>query len=77
VIDVFCQDQLGVLYTIARALTEAGLTISVAKISTQGDRVADGFYVRDAATGQKIESKDRLEAIRRRLREDIEAARGS
>lgn len=73
VIDLFCQDRLGVLYTISRALADAGLTISVAKISTQGDRVADGFYVTDAATGIKVEDRDRLEAIRSGVRSAIES----
>lgn len=73
VIDVFCLDRLGVLYTIARALADAGLSISVAKISTQGDRVADGFYVTDVATGRKVEGKERLEEIRSRVRAAIEA----
>ncbi|MBK8013261.1 MAG: [protein-PII] uridylyltransferase [Deltaproteobacteria bacterium] len=67
VIDVFCQDQLGVLYTIARVLADEGLTISLAKISTQGDRVADGFYVADATTRLKIEDPKRLLQIKRAL----------
>jgi [protein-PII] uridylyltransferase len=74
VIDVFCQDRLGALYTISRALADAGLTISVAKISTQGDRVADGFYVTDARSGLKIEDRERLEAIRSGVRAAIEEA---
>jgi [protein-PII] uridylyltransferase len=74
VIDVFCQDRLGALYTIARAFAHAGLTISVAKISTQGDRVADGFYVTDAKTGTKIIDRERLEAIRSAVRAAIEDA---
>ena len=49
--DVFCQDHLGALYTISKALSDQGLSISLAKISTEGNRVADGFYVTDAPTG--------------------------
>ncbi|MCB9653211.1 MAG: [protein-PII] uridylyltransferase [Deltaproteobacteria bacterium] len=71
VIDVFCQDQLGVLYTIARVLADEGLTISLAKISTQGDRVADGFYVTDATTRHKIEDPKRLQKIKRALEETL------
>lgn len=72
VVDVFCQDRMGALYTIAQALADAGLTISVAKISTQGDRVADGFYVADAATGAKVVDKERIDAIKRGVKEAIE-----
>lgn len=63
VIDVFCEDRLGTLYAIAKTLTAQGLSISLAKISTQGHRVADGFYVTDAKTGKKIESQDRLREV--------------
>jgi [protein-PII] uridylyltransferase len=71
VVDVFCQDRLGALYTIAQAFADAGLTISVAKISTQGDRVADGFYVVDAKTGQKISEPAAIAALEVALYEAI------
>ncbi|MCK6552472.1 [protein-PII] uridylyltransferase, partial [Myxococcota bacterium] len=73
VIDVFCQDRLGVLYTVARALADAGLDVSVAKISTQGDRVADGFYVTDAKTKEKLAGRERLDALKAALRAAIDA----
>lgn len=72
VVDVFCQDHLGALATIARAFAEQGLSIRLAKISTQGDRVADGFYVTDARTGQKLEGEERLRRLERALVEAIE-----
>ena len=68
VIDVYCRDQIGVLYTIARVLAAAGLSINLAKISTQGDRVADAFYVTEVRTGAKIEDPDRLLALDVELR---------
>jgi [protein-PII] uridylyltransferase len=72
VFDVFCQDHLGALYTIAKAFADQGLTIRLAKISTQGDRVADGFYVTDAATGQKVEDDKRLAKIAEAVHSAIE-----
>lgn len=72
VIDVFCLDHLGALATIARAFTEQGLSIRLAKISTQGDRVADGFYVTDAVTGARIQDDERLRQVERALVEAIE-----
>jgi [protein-PII] uridylyltransferase len=74
VIDVFCQDHLGVLYTITKALAEQGLSISLAKISTQGDHVADGFYLTDAKTGRRIDDEARLELIKASVRAAIERA---
>jgi [protein-PII] uridylyltransferase len=67
VIDVFCEDRIGVLYTIAKTFMAEGLSISLAKISTQGHRVADGFYVFDAKTGKKVDSQARLDALVARL----------
>jgi [protein-PII] uridylyltransferase len=71
VIDVFCQDRLGALHGIASALFDAGLSISLAKISTQGDRIADGFYVTDRDSGKKIEDPERLAAIKTAVLEAI------
>lgn len=54
VIEVTTLDRPGVLFAIANALYQLGLTIAVAKISTEGSRVADVFYVTDRS-GTKIE----------------------
>jgi [protein-PII] uridylyltransferase len=64
VIDVYAKDRPGLLYTIARALHEAGLSIARSKIATEGARAADSFYVteidgskvRDAARHDEIKS---------------------
>ena len=70
VIDVFCADRLGVLHTIAKAFADEGLTINVAKISTQGGRVADGFYVTDAS-GAKLDRGERLTHLAKRLKDSL------
>lgn len=70
-VDVFANDRVGLLYDITRTLTRLGLDIRVAKISTKADQVADAFYLRDL-DGQKVESPERIEAIRRALREALE-----
>ncbi|HSF58946.1 MAG TPA: hypothetical protein VLD83_12820, partial [Candidatus Binatia bacterium] len=49
---------------------QLGLSIHVAKISTNVDQVADIFYVTDAE-GKKIEDPGRLEAIRLALHESL------
>ncbi|HJT33300.1 MAG TPA: [protein-PII] uridylyltransferase, partial [Pirellulales bacterium] len=71
VFDIFAADRLGLLYTIARALFESGLSVGVAKIGTYLDQVVDVFYVTDQQ-GRKIEDRQRLDAIRQRLLTDIE-----
>jgi [protein-PII] uridylyltransferase len=67
IIDVFAQDRPGLLYTITRALSELGLSIARARISTEATRAIDSFYVRDE--GKKIKSASRLAELRERLRE--------
>jgi [protein-PII] uridylyltransferase len=71
IFDVFAADRMGLLYTIARALFESGLSVSVAKIGTYLDQVVDVFYVTDAA-GRKIVDEERLREIQGRLMTAIE-----
>lgn len=51
VLEVFGRDRPGLLYAITRALHDAGVVIHLAKVNTEGRRVADVFYVteRDGA----------------------------
>jgi [protein-PII] uridylyltransferase len=66
VIEVNGRDRPGLLYEVTRAITDLGLQISSAKISTYGERVVDVFYVKDVF-GMKVEHETKLEAIRTRL----------
>ena len=72
VVDVFTRDRSGVLHAIARTLHEQGLTIALSKVNTEGERVADVFYVQDA-TGGKVRDPERLGALRAALRERLDA----
>jgi [protein-PII] uridylyltransferase len=72
IIDVFALDRTGLLYTIARTLFEEGLSVWRAKIATHVDQVVDVFYVTDEEH-RKIQDQARLDAIRSRLLEVIEA----
>jgi [protein-PII] uridylyltransferase len=79
IVDVFTRDRPGLLHVIARTLREQGLTISSCKVNTEGERVADVFYVRDAVDG-KLRQTARLaglqEALLDNLREFHDAATG-
>jgi [protein-PII] uridylyltransferase len=46
VVEVRCQDVLGLLYAVTAGLSDLDLDIHVAKIDTLGERVVDVFYVR-------------------------------
>ncbi|MBK7581980.1 MAG: [protein-PII] uridylyltransferase [Myxococcales bacterium] len=78
VLEVTTRDRPGLLFWLANTLQEAGLGISLAKINTEGTRVADVFYVTDAS-GAKLADPARIEDVRRRILstvaelEDLEA----
>jgi [protein-PII] uridylyltransferase len=56
VVDVFTADRVGLLHTLARTFFDLGLTVDLARISTEGHRAADAFYVR-TASGGRLESE--------------------
>jgi [protein-PII] uridylyltransferase len=66
VIEVLTKDRPGLLFTLAQALYELGLTITVAKINTEGSRVADVFYVTET-DGRKLDPGARTQEVRERL----------
>jgi len=55
VIEVHSEDTPGLVYTIARTLSQLGLNISLAKIATEKSYALDIFYVTDSE-GQKLDS---------------------
>ncbi|HKQ67899.1 MAG TPA: [protein-PII] uridylyltransferase [Polyangiaceae bacterium] len=66
VIEVLTRDQPGLLFKLAQALHELGLSIDIAKINTEGNRVADVFYVTEA-TGEKVAPGARTQSVREGL----------
>lgn len=66
VIEVNGRDRPGLLSDVTRALTEANLQISNAKVSTYGERAVDVFYVKDIF-GLKIDRPGKLKVIREKL----------
>jgi [protein-PII] uridylyltransferase len=66
VVEVYTQDRIGVLFSITYSLHQLGLSIHLAKISTNVDQVADIFYVTDTM-GEKIHAATRLEEVRQTL----------
>jgi len=73
VVEVFTEDKPGVLYTITHTLAEQGLDIHRSRVGVAADRVADIFYVRDTASGEKVEDDQRIEAISAALKLALKA----
>ncbi|MFO7783822.1 MAG: [protein-PII] uridylyltransferase [Desulfatiglandales bacterium] len=61
-VEVFANDRVGLLYDVTRTLTELGLDIRIARISTKGDQAADAFYVRNL-DGRKVEDPGEMVRI--------------
>jgi [protein-PII] uridylyltransferase len=70
VVDVYTRDRPQLLHAIARTLHEAGLSIALAKVNTEGSRVADVFYVQTPA-GEKVKGRAELAALSTALHETI------
>ena len=75
IVEVFTRDRVGVLYAITQTLADLGLDILLAKVSTEGEKVADVFYV--TRGGRRItEDSDRAALVARLLAAVEEPARG-
>jgi [protein-PII] uridylyltransferase len=73
VIEITARDRVGLLYDLAQAITDLGLSIVTARVTTYGERAVDAFYVRDAF-GLKISHEGKLADVRKRLLDLIAAA---
>lgn len=78
VVEVNGRDRPGLLYDVTRALTESGMQIATAKISTYGERVVDVFYVKDVF-GMKVTNEQKQKEVRRAVLQslDVEEARAA
>jgi [protein-PII] uridylyltransferase len=75
IVEVFTRDRVGVLYAITQTLADLGLDISLAKISTEGEKVADVFYV--TRGGLRITDDVDRATLLGRLRTAVEESRSS
>ncbi len=72
IVDIVAKDRPGLLYRVTRILSEAGLDIQSAQITTRGDTAADSFYVRTAG-GKKLVSASAMRGIRAKLKAALDA----
>lgn len=76
IIDITARDRVGLLYRIARTLFELNIDIASAKITTEGIKAIDAFYVGDLF-GAKITDPDRMDKIRDALMAVLSERRAS
>jgi [protein-PII] uridylyltransferase len=74
IVEVFTRDRIGVLHAITQTLAELDLDILLSKVSTEGEKVADVFYVRHAGARGKVTDPDEVARIVARLHAALEAA---
>ncbi len=67
VIEVIAEDRTGLLYRLAKALREEDIEVALAKINTEGNAVADVFYVSDRE-GKKLTAAEPVERLSAKLR---------
>jgi [protein-PII] uridylyltransferase len=63
VIEINGHDRPGFLFDVTKAITDLGLQIFSAHISTYGERVVDVFYVKDVF-GMKVEHETKIRQIK-------------
>jgi len=66
VVEVNGRDRSGLLHDVTAAISEQGLQIASAHVSTYGQRAVDVFYVKDVF-GLKVENERRLNQLREAL----------
>lgn len=71
VLDIETEDRVGLLHAISLALSELGISISLAKICTEKGAAFDTFYVAERGGG-KIIDPQRQDVVQRRLSGEIE-----
>ena len=74
VVEVQSRDQVGLLHAITRTMTDLGLDIHLAKVSTEGEKAADAFYVTDRAGGGKLRDPERIAELEAALLQALAAA---
>lgn len=75
VIEINGRNRQGLLYDITHALSQTGVQIISAHISTYGERVVDVFYVKDIF-GLKIDQEGKIKSLRKTVLMAIGDARG-
>jgi [protein-PII] uridylyltransferase len=66
VLEIEAQDRFGLLYRIARCLSNCSVNIASARLSTRIDRAIDTFYI-TAGTGEKINDPSLIDSLSRTL----------
>lgn len=70
VLDVTCRDQIGILFQVALVLSELGLDVHGAVLTTEADKVLDSFYVTEE-NGAKLTDPARCAHVAETLKREL------
>lgn len=73
IVEIQARDQIGLLYRLAKTISDHSFDITFARIGTERGVAIDTFYIESSETGQPIETS-RLETLREALAEIIKPA---
>lgn len=66
IFDISAEDRIGLLFDIIKVFSEFNIYVHIAKVSTQGIRARDAFYVR-TKDREKIMDRDFLSTVKQKL----------
>jgi [protein-PII] uridylyltransferase len=70
IVEVQARDQIGLLYRLAKAISDFGFDITFARIGTERGVAIDTFYI-ESANHEPVEDQERLQRLRTALTEVI------
>jgi [protein-PII] uridylyltransferase len=70
IVEIQARDQIGLLYRLAKTISDHNFDITFARIGTERGVAIDTFYI-EGANHEPIESPERLHALRDALNEVI------
>ena len=73
IVEVQARDQIGLLYRLAKTISDHGFDITFARIGTERGVAIDTFYI-EGANHEPIDAPERLHALRDALNEVIAPA---
>jgi [protein-PII] uridylyltransferase len=72
IVEIQARDQIGLLYRLAKTVSDHGFDTTFARIGTERGVAIDTFYI-ESANHETIENPERLHALRDALAEVIAA----
>jgi [protein-PII] uridylyltransferase len=73
IVEIQARDQIGLLYRLAKIISDHGFDITFARIGTERGVAIDTFYI-ESANHEPVDNPERLHALRDALSEVIAIA---